>query len=348
MLIVNLTRTCDPAAVLAELQLVATAWRPHSEIPRLVHAEGDRAAIENVEGVLSVSDDGPLSLGFVKTQPVPAQAAMGRRSGRSHAYVFETDGAGVDLYVIDSGVDAAVSEFGGRVTRIHDAFPFFGTLYYHGTAIASIAAGGVRGIAPAARIFDVRVLDPNAHGTASQANAGLVAALNHYAGGPAVVNVSLGYTGSSNPFAATIDAMRDAGMMVCASAGNDNRSLDTDPPQWPACDPDVICVGAGSDGQRRPYSNHGAPVDIFAMGHGIFSVPGGGVQEGHGTSASTAVVSGALCRLLQDHASTAGARDALLAWASRLDPLAANTTGLVAYLPADRIFAGWTDAAFTY
>ena len=93
-------------------------------------------------------------------------------------------GAGAVLYVVDSGVFGGHADFGGRARTADDAFarndvspPFLretrhtlDTLddsedcFGHGTAVASLAAGAEAGLAPAAAIVSVRVLDCDGNG----------------------------------------------------------------------------------------------------------------------------------------------------------------------------------------
>ena len=109
----------------------------------------------------------------------------GRASRHPHA------GAGALLYVVDSGVMAAHDDFTGRVVASIHARPSEspaararadaagGDCYGHGTAVASLAAGASSGLAPAARIVSVRVLDCAGNGRVSDVVAGLEAVAEH-------------------------------------------------------------------------------------------------------------------------------------------------------------------------
>ena len=77
-------------------------------------------------------------------------------------------GAGVDIYIIDTGVRATHEQLAGRVvagidipTRNGDApvNPPSSDCDGHGTHVAGLAAGSTVGVAPQARIISVRVLD---------------------------------------------------------------------------------------------------------------------------------------------------------------------------------------------
>ena len=82
-------------------------------------------------------------------------------------YSYTSDGTGVDIYVMDSGINAAHQEFDIRVvTSLAANFdttstssPAWADCNGHGTFVASQAAGNFVGIASGARIIPVRVFD---------------------------------------------------------------------------------------------------------------------------------------------------------------------------------------------
>ncbi len=195
-------------------------------------------------------------------------------------------GTGVDVYVIDTGVASAHSQFSGRVgsgyTAISDGR---GTndCHGHGTHVAGTIAGSSYGFANAATIVPVRVLDCNGSGSTSGVIAGINWMINHHvAGQPAVANLSLG--GSFD--AATNDAVTRAvadGITVIVAAGNESTDACT---KSPASAPAAITVGSTTSADSRSsFSNVGACVDIFAPGSSIISA-------GISTNSASAVMSG--------------------------------------------------------
>ena len=195
-------------------------------------------------------------------------------------------GSGVDVYVIDTGVASAHSEFTGRVvagyTSIGDGR---GTndCHGHGTHVAGTVAGSRFGFATAATIVPVRVLDCYGSGSTSGVIAGINWMItNHVAGQPAVANLSLG--GSYD--AATNDAITRAvadGITVVVAAGNESTDACTKSPASAAA---AITVGSTTSGDAKSYfSNTGACVDIFAPGSSIISA-------GISTNTASAVMSG--------------------------------------------------------
>lgn len=103
------------------------------------------------------------------------------------------------------------------------------------------------------------------------------------------------------PERALMEAAWDAGMMVCAAAGNSNTTA----PHYPGAYERNIGVAASDANDRRSNwgggyaSNYGEWVDVASPGSGILStVPGGGYQSWDGTSMATPLVAG-LCALMK-------------------------------------------------
>jgi serine protease AprX len=228
--------------------------------------------------------------------------------------VYGYDGTGITVAVIDSGVtpwhdDLADSSGSQRVDRFVDfvngrsaAYDDYG----HGTHVTGIIAGNgfdssgaLSGIAPAAHVIELKVLDGTGGGRISNVIAafGYVLA-NKDAEHIRLVNLSLGATvyESYNFDFLTLAAKRvvDAGVVVVAAAGNNGISAGT--PNYgsitsPGNAPWVLTVGASStmgtltrkDDTMAAYSSNGptfidfaAKPDLVAPGTGTISlaVPG--------------------------------------------------------------------------
>jgi hypothetical protein len=195
-----------------------------------------------------------------------------QRSGTNNTYSYITDGAGVDIYIVDTGILATHSQFGGRVatgfSTIADAI---GTsdCNGHGTHVAGTAAGSTLGVAPAANLIPVRVLDCNGGGTVSGVIAGIEWAIGHHTTTPAVMNLSLG-AGKSDSLNAAIDRAFLDGITVVAAAGNSNVDACTVSPASNVNS--ALTVGATTTTDARAsYSNFGFCLDVFAPGSGITS-----------------------------------------------------------------------------
>ncbi len=183
-------------------------------------------------------------------------------------YQYDTTASNVRIYVIDTGIRAAHSDFGGRVgagyTAISDGR---GTedCNGHGTHVASTSGGSNWGVAKAARLHPVRVLGCNGSGTNSGVIAGMDWVANNHVK-PAVANMSLG-GGASTASDQAVQRMHNAGVTVVVAAGNDNSNACNYSPARAGV---AITVGSTtSTDARSSFSNYGNCLDIFAPGSSI-------------------------------------------------------------------------------
>lgn len=193
-------------------------------------------------------------------------------TGTNGTYSYTTTGTGVDIYIVDTGILATHNQFGARVSAgfstIADAV---GTsdCNGHGTHVAGTAAGSTLGVAPAANLIPIRVLDCNGSGTVSGVIAGVEWAIGHHTTTPAVMNLSLG-AGKSDSLNAAIDRAFLDGITVIAAAGNSNVDACTVSPASNVSS--ALTVGATTTTDARAsYSNFGACLDVFAPGSDITS-----------------------------------------------------------------------------
>jgi len=187
-------------------------------------------------------------------------------------YVYYGDGSGVHVYIIDSGVRSSHVDFGGRVdtinafTTVDDGLGTEDGLG-HGTAVAAIAAGTAYGVAKAATIHPVRVLDADGIGSVSDVIAGIDWVTATFQA-PAVANISI--TASPNPaLDAAISSSIAAGVFytVAASNGNTDACLAS-----PARVQAAFTIGATNQfDDRASFSDFGRCVDIFAPGEEIIT-----------------------------------------------------------------------------
>jgi subtilisin family serine protease len=200
------------------------------------------------------------------------------------SYSFTTNGAGVSVYVIDSGIFASHSEFTGRTRAGFDAFGSNSTdCNGHGTHVAGTVAGSTYGVAPAASLVSVRVLNCEGAGSVSGVIAGIDWVIADHVSGPAVINMSLG-TGKSPSLESAVDRAYNDGITVVSAAGNSNVDACTTSPGGNK--PSGLTVGATTiSDARASYSNFGACLDLFAPGSDI-------VSAGITSPNATAVLSG--------------------------------------------------------
>jgi serine protease len=196
----------------------------------------------------------------------------------STTYAYTTTGAGVRVYVIDSGIRMTHDEFGGRASLgIDYVSPNLngGDCNGHGTHVAGTVAGATYGVAKQAMVISVRVF-PCSGGTSTST---VIAAVdwvtaNHVK--PAVVNYSGG--GSFNQaHNDAVNGLIAAGVQHVTAAGNDNADACN---VSPASTPNAITVGATHWSDARVSlattanwwgSNWGTCVNIFAPGQDITS-----------------------------------------------------------------------------
>lgn len=171
-------------------------------------------------------------------------------------------------YVVDTGIDAAHSEFGGRVVNGYDAVgDGRGGMDCngHGTHVAGTVGGATSGVAKDASLVNVRVLNCEGRGTWAGILAGFdwVAKDAERSGVPAVLNASLGGERSTSVDAA-VEAVADAGVLPVVAAGNDNRdACDVSP----AAADGVFTVGASDrQDQETSFSNWGSCLSLYAPG----------------------------------------------------------------------------------
>src|SRR5436190_3860732 len=177
-------------------------------------------------------------------------------------------GAGVNVYIVDTGILASHEDFGGRVAAGFDGVgDNNGTTDCngHGTHVAGIVGGTDKGVAKSATLVPVRVLDCTGSGSLSTVIAGLDWVLQDHAQStsPAVVNMSLSGDASS-ALDAEVNSLLSAGITVAVAAGNDNVPACAKSPARVA---GAITVGASTSlDQRASFSNYGPCVDLFAPG----------------------------------------------------------------------------------
>jgi hypothetical protein len=220
-------------------------------------------------------------------------------------------GSGVTIAVLDSGV-AADNTFGqGRVQYLDVGLGTAagtGTEDGHGTAVAALAAGmapDASGVAPAASILSIRITDANAQSDVFTLSEAIVAAVD---AGAQIVNISLGGYETDSLLANAISYASQRGVVIVASAGNDQAAQLT----WPAADPRVVSVGAvDALEQQATFSNAGAQLQITAPGYGVQTAWLNGQRVYFdGTSASAPIVAGAIAAIM----STSPGVNATQAW----------------------------------
>jgi subtilisin family serine protease len=217
----------------------------------------------------------------------------------SKSYGYATDGTGVDVYVIDTGIDLTHPDLQGRASSGRDFIDNdldASDCDGHGTHVAGTIGGTTFGVAKNANLIGVRVLDCNGSGSFAGVISGIDWVAGQAQGGRVVANMSLG-GGYYAPVNTAVANAVSAGVVMAVAAGNDNRDACRFSPASAAT---AITVGATtSSDSRASYSNYGTCLDLFAPGSAITSsTMGGGSETWNGTSMATPHVAGVAARYL--------------------------------------------------
>ncbi|MDT7771648.1 MAG: hypothetical protein QOC67_572 [Pseudonocardiales bacterium] len=225
----------------------------------------------------------------------------------SDSYTTHGTGAGVNIYVLDTGIDTTHPDFGGRASfDVNFAGGPDGDCDGHGTVVAGIAGSTTYGVAKQARLHAVKVLDCRGGGKLSNLIEGVDWVTSH-ARKPAVAVLSWRYAQApSSTLSAAVSRLANSGVFVSTSAGNTgDDSCDLAPRDSPAA---LVVANSTIDDQRASTSSTGPCVSLYAPGQGIIApVPGGGTSSYSGTSMSAPFAAGVAALYKQRFGDTASA-----------------------------------------
>lgn len=266
----------------------------------------------------------------------------------SGSYTWGKDGSGVTVYVVDNGVRATHTQFGGRVsagpTFLDEPAPGEPPISIpnfvpadqsdHGTLVASLVGGSTFGVAKGVHIVSVTVAGSGGLSYPTNIAKGIQWVVDNHQG-PSVINISISKRvsdlgGFEVLMEQAVQNALNAGITVVGIAGNDggiDASLVS-----PGRVSGIITVGAtDQNDERASFSNVGATLDLFAPG---VNITGAGVASdtavvtSDGTSLSAPIVAGIAARYLQANPSDSPSdvRKAIVASAT-LDRLVPGTLG---------------------
>ncbi|MBA2770160.1 MAG: S8 family serine peptidase, partial [Sporichthyaceae bacterium] len=231
--------------------------------------------------------------------------------------------AGVNVYVVDGGIDGANPEL-NVVDRVNFTIGPDEDCGGHGTAVAGVIgardnATGVVGVAPGVAMTSVKVLDCSGVGTLGQVLSG-IDWVTANAAKPAVVNMSLQFT-PSRAIDEAVAASADSGIFYSVMAGNGRADCSEGSPARIGTHPHVMAVAATDQtGRAARFSDYGPCVSVWAPGYFVLTTRlHGGDTFASGTDLAAPHVAGTAALYLSTHPWTSPAtlkriliRDAVL------------------------------------
>jgi subtilisin family serine protease len=273
------------------------------------------AALDAVRAVPRVSYIEADQMGSLAAIQVDPPKGLDRTSERflplDHKYTYTVNGtytetgAGVHVYVLDTGIRATHVDFSGRVSGgVDEILDGNGTndCHGHGTHVAGTVGGTSHGIAKLVNLHPVRVATCVGGAPASGVVAGIDWVTTN-AVHPAVANMSLQFLPGVTAIDTAITNSVASGVTYVVAAGNFNLDACT---VSPARVPTAITVGSinPDDDTRAGDSDFGTCLDLFGPGVGILSA---GITSNtatatmSGTSMASPHVAGVAARYLQNH-----------------------------------------------
>lgn len=203
---------------------------------------------------------------------------------------YSVDGSGVIIAILDTGVNYNLEDL--NAPNYLGGYDFFnddpdpmddnwdpehpgGSRYGHGTFVSTVAVaqgdGLIKGVAPNASYYALKVLGSSGTADLSYLILGLDWCVNTADPKPDIINMSYGAYGVSGPMLTNLtdacNAAYNEGMILVAASGNSAYEYSA----YPAALANVISVGGHNEEQELYYNSNGG-VDVVAPGRRVPSM----------------------------------------------------------------------------
>lgn len=268
--------------------------------------------LRNDKRVLKIEPDMTLHIQGAQSNPGWAlDRSDSPTPALDNAYHWNANGAGRTIYILDSGINTSLPEFGGRATTFwdvndpdHVTSTWGQDCHGHGTAVADAAGGNRFGVAKGVSLISAKITNGCTDG--ANLSTSILAFDWLAANAPAgtIVNWSSALSSGNCVIPAISTALEDSmkaahahGVIIVVAAGNDGCNTAN---YSPTRIDEVFVVGAttntllslGMD-EKASFSRTGWQIDLFAPGQSVPLYRNNGLAYYmDGTSFSAPYVSG--------------------------------------------------------
>jgi subtilisin family serine protease len=231
---------------------------------------GQLAALQHNPDVEYIEENQVMSIEATQSSATWGIDRIDQRSRPlSGTYTYNTTASNVTAYIIDTGLRADHTQFGGRASNVYNAISgeTASDCNGHGTHVGGTVGGSTYGVAKGVRLRGVKVLSCSGSGSTS----GIIAGVDWVrlnATKPAVANLSLG-GGYSSSINTAVNNLANSGVFVAVASGNSNADACN---YSPASASAVTAVNSStSSDAKSSFSNWGSCTELYAPGSSITS-----------------------------------------------------------------------------